>query len=357
MSKSYSNKVVFTNGCYDILHLGHIDLLTRARTLGTRLIVGINSDNSVRHIKGSPRPFISQDDRKAILESLRCVDEVIVFDETTPLRLIEEIQPQILVKGGDWKPEEIIGADFVIKNGGEVVSLPLKAGYSTSSIIERIQSSNNQNASDNNRTSDSLSLITNMSLVEHQTVFEQIISSQIPTIQRCAEMILGAFRTGNKVLLCGNGGSASDAQHIAAEFVGRYEHERAAMPAIALTTDTSALTAIGNDYGFDNIFARQVEALAKDGDVLIGISTSGNSPNVISAVMMARRLGCKTIGLTGAKGKKLASLCDISVLVPSERTARIQEAHITIGHLFCELVESRILENREQGVSSAEEIS
>ena len=155
-------------------------------------------------------------------------------------------------------------------------------------------------------------------------------------------MILDTFAAGKKVLVCGNGGSAADAQHIAAEFVGRYEKERKAMPSIALTTDTSALTAIANDYEFDRVFARQVEALAASGDCLIAISTSGNSPNVISAVMTARKLGCTVVGLTGAGGKKLASLCDAVVMVPSARTARIQEAHIAIAHYWCEMLDARI---------------
>jgi D-sedoheptulose 7-phosphate isomerase len=140
--------------------------------------------------------------------------------------------------------------------------------------------------------------------------------------------------------LCGNGGSAADAQHIAAEFVGRYEKERRAMPAIALTTDTSALTALANDYSFDRVFARQIEALAHDGDCLIAISTSGNSPNVIAAVMTARNIGCRIIGMTGQDGKKLASLCDAVVMVPSSRTARIQEAHISVAHYWCEKLDS-----------------
>ena len=150
------------------------------------------------------------------------------------------------------------------------------------------------------------------------------------------------FHSGGKILICGNGGSAADSQHIAAEFVGRFETERIALPAIALTTDTSALTALANDYNFERIFSRQVEALANKGDCLIAISTSGNSPNVISAVMTARNRGCKIIGMTGANGKKLASLSDASILIPSERTARIQEAHITIAHIWCELIDKKV---------------
>ncbi|HEY0460002.1 MAG TPA: D-sedoheptulose 7-phosphate isomerase [Pyrinomonadaceae bacterium] len=176
---------------------------------------------------------------------------------------------------------------------------------------------------------------------QHQLVFQKIVDENIENIEACAELIYETFERGNKILICGNGGSAADAQHIAAEFVGRYETERVALPAIALTTDTSALTALANDYDFERIFARQVEALARDGDLLIAISTSGNSPNVIAAVMKARQKGCRILGMTGAKGKKLASLCDKAVRVPSERTARIQEAHITIAHVWCEIIDDK----------------
>jgi len=158
-----------------------------------------------------------------------------------------------------------------------------------------------------------------------------------------AEMALAALRGGHKVLLCGNGGSAADAQHIAAELVGRYTRERPGYPAIALTTDTSNLTAIGNDYGFDRIFARQVEALGQAGDVLIAISTSGNSPNVLRAVEQARALGVKTVGLAGRDGGALVAATDLCLIAPHQVTARIQELHITIGHILCDLVEAALV--------------
>jgi D-sedoheptulose 7-phosphate isomerase len=180
------------------------------------------------------------------------------------------------------------------------------------------------------------------SLTAHQEVFAKLISDELPNIVRCGEMISSALSGGKKVLLCGNGGSAADAQHIAAEFVGRYEKERRAYPSIALTTDTSALTAIGNDYGYERVFARQVEALAASGDVLIAISTSGNSPNVLAAIEKAREIGCVVIGMTGRTGGKMREVCDALVAVPAERTARIQEAHITIGHLWCEYVDAAL---------------
>ncbi len=333
--------VVFTNGCFDIIHPGHIDLLERARQLGTKLIVGINSDTSVRAIKGKTRPFLSQNDRALILKSLRFVDEVRVFGESTPETLIWEIKPDVLVKGGDWKKNEIIGADFVEQYGGKVFSLALKDGYSSSKIVEKIQagikSKKNAIAITNGN-------VIEKSLKQHIEVFHAILSSEINLIQKCVEVILETLANGKKILICGNGGSAADAQHIAAEFVGRYETERIALPAIALTTDTSALTALANDYGFERIFARQVEALGNPGDLLIALSTSGNSPNVNAAVMSARQIGCKTIGMTGSGGKKLASLCDLCILVPAARTARIQEAHITIGHIWCEMVDAQFTE-------------
>jgi D-sedoheptulose 7-phosphate isomerase len=180
------------------------------------------------------------------------------------------------------------------------------------------------------------------SLREHLQTFESLIDTTLIDIERSGRLICDALRAGRKVLLCGNGGSAADAQHIAAELVGRYEKSRRSFPAIALTTDTSALTALSNDFGFDEVFARQVVGLAQEGDVLIALSTSGRSPNVFKAVEKARELGCQTIGLTGAGAEPLASACDIAVVVPSPRTSRVQEAHITIGHLWCEMVDELV---------------
>ena len=330
--------IVFTNGCFDIIHPGHIDLLERAKALGTKLIVGINSDDSVRRIKGTGRPFLSAEERRMILLGLRSVDDVRIFDEPTPERLIKEIRPDVLVKGGDWTTGEIIGSGFVRENGGKVFSLPLKEGFSSSGIVERIRHGN-ISAVGAQKPSDDL---IERSLAQHLDVFREVLESHTGIVAECADLIAETFASGNKVLICGNGGSAADAQHIAAEFVGRYETERRGLPAIALTTDTSALTALSNDYGFERVFARQVEALAREGDCLIAISTSGDSPNVTAAVMAARSMGCKVVGLTGAKGKKLASLCDVCIMVPSERTARVQEAHITLAHIICEIIDRKL---------------
>lgn len=324
--------LVFTNGCFDILHAGHVDLLARARALGDRLVVGINSDASVRSIKGPSRPINSEEARKSVLLALESVDDVIIFDELTPERLIGELQPDVLVKGGDWKPAEIIGADIVNAKGGKVLSLPLVDGFSTTATVEKMQEKNDKMFKEPNE-----SLLMS-SLNEHLSVSQSLLG-QTADIESCGKLIIETLQNGGKILICGNGGSAADAQHFAAELTGRYETERKALPAIALTTDTSALTAIANDYSFERVFARQVEALASKGDLLIGISTSGNSPNVIAAVMTARSAGCKILGLTGSAGKKLASLSDACYMSPSTRTARIQEAHITIIHILCEMVD------------------
>lgn len=149
------------------------------------------------------------------------------------------------------------------------------------------------------------------------------------------DLVVDTILMGNKVLLFGNGGSAADAQHIAAEFTGRFVKERRGLPAIALTTDTSALTAIGNDYGYDQVFSRQVESLARPGDLLIGISTSGNSKNVLNGLEIGKSLGCNTLGLSGRDGGIMNSCCDINLVIESTITARIQEMHILIGHIFC----------------------
>lgn len=161
-------------------------------------------------------------------------------------------------------------------------------------------------------------------------------------IENVAKICIEALSNGNKIILCGNGGSAADAQHIAAELVGRYKINRKAFNAIALTTDTSILTAIANDFGYDTIFERQVEGLGKSGDVLIGISTSGNSQNIILAIEKAKKLGIKTIALTGANDSKIKNLADYTINVPSTITNNIQEMHIAVGHILCEIIEKEL---------------
>jgi D-sedoheptulose 7-phosphate isomerase len=179
-------------------------------------------------------------------------------------------------------------------------------------------------------------------LQEHREAFESTAQMLSHPFAETLELLERSVRHGGKLLLFGNGGSAADAQHIAAELVIRYKADRSPIAAIALTTDSSALTACGNDLGFDAIFERQVEAVGRANDVAVGISTSGNSPNVLKGLRQARAMGLKTVGLTGAGGGQMPSLCDALIVVPSSVTARIQEMHITIGHVLCKALEQRL---------------
>ena len=175
-------------------------------------------------------------------------------------------------------------------------------------------------------------------LSDHQRVMQRVATLE-PRIKEASDCLNHALKSGKKIMLCGNGGSAADAQHIAAEIVGRFESERKGLPAIALTTDTSILTAVGNDYGYAKIFARQVEALAQSGDVLIAYSTSGNSENILAAAEAAVQSSCHLISMTGNGGGALGQLAHIDLCVESERTARIQEAHGFIGHVLCAAID------------------
>ncbi len=178
-------------------------------------------------------------------------------------------------------------------------------------------------------------------------VIERLTEACAEQIQRAAEIIVEALHNGGTVYYCGNGGSAADAQHMASELVGQFEQDRAPMPAVALTTDTSLLTAVSNDYEFEYVFERQVDGLMSSGDVLVAISTSGTSENVVRAAQAARRKGGEVVGLTGQSGGDLVSECDVAVQVPSEETAHIQEGHLVTGHILCGIVEENIVEERE----------
>jgi len=186
-------------------------------------------------------------------------------------------------------------------------------------------------------------------IIEDSIEAKKLVSEQLPeNIQKSAEIIINALKAGNKLLICGNGGSAADSQHFAAELCGRFEIDRKTLPAIALTTNTSIVTAIGNDYGFDTIFEKQVEALGKPGDVFFGITTSGNSPNIISALEKAKSIEMKTILLLGRDGGKLKDQSDVDLIVPCQNTARIQESHIMIIHIICKLVEDALFQNGQE---------
>lgn len=182
------------------------------------------------------------------------------------------------------------------------------------------------------------------SLKESSEIKLKVLDSCYEDILKASEMVLETIKSGNKLMLCGNGGSAADSQHLATEFMIRLSHDinRKAIPAIALSTDSSNLTAGGNDIGFENIFARNIEGIGREGDLLIGISTSGNSKNIIKAVQIAKSMGVKTVCLLGSGGGKLKGECDLPIIVPSDNVQRIQESHITIGHILCEITEREL---------------
>jgi len=179
-------------------------------------------------------------------------------------------------------------------------------------------------------------------LLESIQVKEELMRTCIGEIVQIADCIIDCLKKGRKVIFFGNGGSAADSQHLSAEFVGRFKKDRKAMAAVSLTTDTSILTSLANDYGYDVIFAKQIEALGNKGDVAVGISTSGRAKNVVAALKKAKEMELKTIALTGGDGGMVARVADLSLIVPSKITARIQESHITIGHIICELAEEAL---------------
>jgi D-sedoheptulose 7-phosphate isomerase len=184
-------------------------------------------------------------------------------------------------------------------------------------------------------------------LLESIQVKEEILRNQIDAIAQIAQLMIDCLKKDGKVIVFGNGGSASDSQHIAAELVGRFKKDRSALAGIALTTNTSILTSLANDYGYDVVFSRQVEALGKKNDVVLGISTSGKAKNVALGIKQARKMGIKTVALSGGDGGDIVKLADVSLVVPSKITARIQEAHITIAHIICEMIEQELCQEQK----------
>lgn len=333
-------RVVFTNGCFDLIHAGHVELLERARELGDLLIVGLNDDASVARLKGPGRPLVPVEERAEVLMALSSVDRVVVFGEDTPLRIIEALSPEVLVKGGDWPVEEIVGREAVEASGGEVRSMPgSRPGLSTTALLARIRGARAREDRADGRDEGPEARLFREILEEGARLRRSVAAELEGPALRAAVLLREALVAGRRVLFCGNGGSAADAQHLAAELVWRFEREREALPALALTTDMSVLTAISNDRGFEEVFARQVRAHGRRGDVLVALSTSGASRNVVRAVETAAELGLHTVGLLGRDGGRMARMVDVAVTVRHDDTARIQELHMTLGHFFCAAVD------------------
>jgi len=346
------DRIVSTNGCFDLIHSGHTAYLSEAKSLGDRLIVGLNSDRSVSEIKGTGKPILSENDRAAVLSELQSVDAVVVFDDLLPNHFLEIVKPQIHCKAGDYTAESLPETEIVQQFGGEIRILPIVDGISTSRIIERIISGTSPySPSDSAELSNGEERDVPQQILQYllnsSNLFRQSAYRLKGVIEESLKLMIETLERGNRILLCGNGGSAADAQHIAAEFVGRFKLDRQALPALALTTDTSILTAIGNDYGFDQVFSRQVSAHGTKGDLLIAISTSGRSENVLKAVDEANNQEMFSIGFTGAHPTELSKRVNVCVSVPSTDTPLIQQIHIGILHLLCDLCEQKLAGSSE----------
>jgi D-glycero-beta-D-manno-heptose 1-phosphate adenylyltransferase len=313
---------VFTNGCFDLLHPGHIELLERARSLGDRLVVGLNGDGSVRELKGPGRPILPAPARRRLLEALGCVDDVIVFDEPTPERLIAELRPDVLVKGSDWAEGEIVGADRVRAAGGRTMRVEVVDGWSTSAVIAKARE-----APAHGEHAEAVSA--------HIALVEETMADCGREIAAAGALLVEAARTGATVFACGNGGSAAQAQHLVAELLGGTGGRHRAVAAQSLAADSAVLSALANDRGYEHVFADQVDRLAGRGDVLVALSAGGHSANVIRALEVAPERGCRTIALTAA-GTPAAAAGQVAVGVPRADVARVQEVHDLVIHLWCD---------------------
>ena len=338
--RNAGEKIVTTNGCFDLIHPGHITFLQNAKSLGSKLIVGLNSDSSVRKLKGKGKPILNESGRATMLAALEDVDEVVVYNDDLPIPFLDIIKPHIHCKAADYTADSMPETEIVQKNGGKISILPLIDGISSSQIIEKIQSSLQQSIGENQpETIDDTHEKIMQYFMDSSNLYRQTAYQLKDSIALFVNKVTETLKSGNKILICGNGGSAADSQHIAAEFVGRFKLERKALPAIALTTDTSVITAIGNDYGFEEIYSRQIAALGEENDLLIAISTSGNSKNVLHAVKQAKSNNMFVIALTGKKESSIQAESNLCLNVPSDNTALIQQAHIGVLHIVCDIAE------------------
>jgi rfaE bifunctional protein nucleotidyltransferase chain/domain len=323
-------KIVFTNGCFDLLHQGHVELLAKARQLGTKLIVGINSDRSVRSLKGVTRPLNNENARAEVLRALRSVDEVIGFDENTPERLIREIKPDVLVKGGDWAISEIVGADFVLKRGGEVISIPFESDFSSSKLIEKILNvEKNHNEVDTKNTTNREFIESNLS--SYIGLFTTLLDHQIPQIQGCEEIIADALKNGNKTLIIGTPENFQAVTYFEAKFTGTKK------------TESSTSKELINDLNVNEeaYYSEQIQH-ANKGDLVIVLGGANDKADLLNAVMEARNLGCRTIALVGNEGKKLASLCDANVSAASGNSDEIQAVQIALANIWSKMASEKI---------------
>jgi len=319
---------VFTNGCFDILHLGHIKLLRYAKSQGDTLIVGVNSDASVKRLKGASRPINDEISRIELLKSLKIVDEVIIFHEDTPLEVIKKVKPDVIVKGGDYSAQEVVGSDLVKK----VLIFPIEEGHSTSNIVAKC----NKNLKLSPTYTLDQYILNSISSLE---LSAQEISTKSALI---ASKILATHKNGGTVYIFGNGGSAADSSHFAAELSIRYKSNRTPISAISLNSCIPSLTACSNDFSYDEIYERQLGAHLRKKDMVIGITTSGTSKNVLKALSFSTtKLSHEKIWLLTGNTYTLNDKYSIFRAFSSE-TAITQQIHMVLIHLICEHIDTAL---------------
>lgn len=330
--KSLGQKVILTNGCFDILHRGHVEYLQASAKLGDLLVVALNSDESITAIKGKDRPIHSQEDRAMVIAGLECVDHVFVFDGPRLDREIRQIMPDVYTKAGDYTIDSL---DPIERRALESVKAEIRLqafvqGYSTTRIAKILtQSPPKQSAQGIRFRNASWQLREVLALC---TNIENQIDEAFDLLKKC-------FEQGGKVLTCGNGGSAADAMHLCEELIGQYKLPRIPLPAVCLNSDATALTCIANDFGFGQVFSRQVQGLGKPQDILVCFTTSGNSPNISAAIDAAKERCVQTILVSGNDGGKASGRCTVEIIVPSNESARIQEVHTLILHHWLERID------------------
>jgi D-sedoheptulose 7-phosphate isomerase len=324
--------LVTTSGCFDLLHPGHVRLLEQARAMGDLLIVGLNGDASIRALKGPARPLLPETVRAEMLLALRSVDGVVIFDELTPVRLLDRLRPAIHCKGGDYRASELPERQTVERHGGAIRIVPRIPEFATSALVEDIRA----------RPQSSPSRPSHPYCRQAAELLFTVAAELGGAIEEEGRRLAAVLERGGTILCCGNGGSAADAQHLAGELVGRFTMIRPGLRALALSADSAVVTCIGNDFGFEKVFSRQVQALGRPGDALVLISTSGNSPNMVEAARAARALGITTIGLTGEAGGQMRRDLDHCVCIPSRDTAMVQQGHRAVLHAWCSTIEASL---------------
>ena len=318
-------RVVTTNGCFDLLHAGHAAFLHDAKAQGDLLIVGLNGDASVTRLKGAGRPLMPERDRAALLTALRSVDYVLVFAEQLPSSWLAAVRPAIHCKAGDYTDDALPEAEVVRAQGGAVRILPFQAGVSTSALLARIAV---PTASGDGECAGAHETGVMPMLLAGSNVLRQTAYRLAARIEQVAAVMTAALQRGNQVLVCGNGESAADARHFAAQLVGRAQRDRPTLSAQALTSNA-------NDAGF----ASQVAALGRRGDMLVLFASGGDAENLLAAVDVAAQRGMRTLALTGDSPNALAGVCDQVLAIPSREAPLIQQAQIAIIHCLCDQLE------------------